>query len=99
MKINISLDEFAPIISSKESGIIIYNQIIGANPQENEVTIDMKNIKSMATYCAKQIFGRLYIELGQNLFSNNIIIKNASDNVKLIIQLGIRFAIESEPRY
>lgn len=53
----------------------------------------------MATYCAKQIFGRLYVELGQNIFSKNIIIKNASDNVRLIIQLGIRFAIESEPRY
>lgn len=99
MKKNILLDEFAPIISSKESGSIIYNRIKDANPQENEITIDMRNIKSMATYCAKQIFGRLYVELGQSTFSKNIIIKNASDNVKLIIQLGIRFAIESEPRF
>lgn len=99
MKKNISLDEFAPIISSKESGSIIYNRIKDANPLENEITIEMRYIKSMATYCAKQIFGRLYVELGQNIFSKNIIIKNASDNVKLIIQLGIRFAIESEPRF
>ena len=99
MKKYISLDEFATIISSKESGSIIYNLIKDSIPQENEVTIDMRSIKSMATYCAKQIFGRLYVELGQNIFSKNIIIKNASDNVRLIIQLGIRFAIESEPRY
>lgn len=99
MKKHISLDEFAPIISSKESGSRIYNLIKDSTPQENEVTIDMRNIKSMATYCAKQIFGRLYVELGQNIFSKNIIIKNASDNVRLIIQLGIRFAIESEPKY
>lgn len=75
MKKYISLDEFAPIISSKESGSTIYNLIKDSMPQENEVTIDMRNIKSMATYCAKQIFGRLYVELGQNIFSKNIIIK------------------------
>ena len=52
---NIALDTFAPIISSKESGIAIYNLIKDANPYKNEITIDMQNIKSMATYCAKQM--------------------------------------------
>ena len=99
MKKNIVLDEFAPIISSKESGTAIYELIKEANPYENEITIDMQNIKSMATYCAKQIFGKLYVELTPKIFNTNIIIKNASDNVKLIIRLGIRFAVDSEPKY
>lgn len=99
MKKEINLDSFAPIISSKESGEKIYNLIKEANPLENEITINMENIRSMATFCAKQIFGRLYVELSPNIFGNNIIIKGASENVRLIIQLGIRFALENEPRY
>ena len=39
MKKNIVLDEFAPIISSKESGTAIYELIKEANPYENEITI------------------------------------------------------------
>ena len=99
MKRNINLEEFAPIISSKEDGKRIYDLIKSENPLENQIIIDMKHIKSMATFCAKQIFGRLYIELTQKVFSKNIIITNASENVKLIIQLGVRFAIEDEPRF
>lgn len=93
MKKDIKLDEFAPIISSKESGTQIYNLIMDADPLNNEVSIDMSSIKSMATYCARQIFGKLYIELTPEIFNKHIIIKNASENVKLIIQLGIRFAL------
>ena len=49
----------------------------------------------MATFCAKQIFGKLYMELNPDVFFSNIKIKNANDDVKLIIRMGIQNAIET----
>jgi hypothetical protein len=48
----------------------------------------------MATFNAKQIFGKLYLELGANEFFEKLEIKNASDDLKLIIRLGIQSAID-----
>ncbi len=92
----IDLKNYSPIISDKHTGAKIYNEIKKNEPSKNKVTIDMSSIKSMATFCAKQIFGRLYIELGSECFFKNIIIKGASDDVQSIIKLGIRFAVENE---
>ena len=88
----IDLRDFAPIISSKEVGDRIYEMIMEKDPKNNEVEINLEGIVSMATFCAKQIFGKLYTSLSPSVFSKNIIIKNASSDVKPIIQLGIRFA-------
>lgn len=92
----IDLKNYSPIISDKNTGEIIYNTIRKNDPSTNKIIVDMSSIKSMATFCAKQIFGRLYIELGSECFFNNIIIKGASDDVKSIIKLGIRFAVENK---
>lgn len=49
----------------------------------------------MATFCAKQIFGKLYIDLTPSVFYNNIKIIRATEDVKLIIRLGIQNAVEN----
>lgn len=92
MKI-ISLKEFSPIISDKQSGDKIYRMIKNFNPDSAVVGVDMGGIKSMATFCAKQIFGRLYLELTPAVFYSNVKIINASEDVKLIIKLGIQSAV------
>ena len=53
----VNLKEFGPIISDRETGFKIYNLIKAKNPHSTIVNIDMDGIKSMATFCAKQIFG------------------------------------------
>ncbi len=52
----------------------------------------------MATFCAKQIFGRLYIVYGPSKFFEYLIIKNASDDLKTIIRIGIESAIEDDSK-
>lgn len=94
MKVHISLQNYAPIISNRRVGEEIYQLIMGRNPKDNEIEIDLDKIKSMATYCARQIFGQLYLDLGPERFSQNIIIRNATEDVQLIIKLGIKYAIE-----
>lgn len=90
----ISLNPYGPIIGSKTIGDEIY-QLIKKELSKNEVVvIEIDGIKSMATFCAKQIFGKLYIELGSQAFFEKINIKGADDDMKTIIQIGIQHALE-----
>ena len=90
----IDLNSYGPIIGSKSVGEEIYVLIKGELGRHDVVTIDIAGIKSMATFCAKQIFGKLYIELGSKLFFEKIIIKGADADLRTIIQIGIQHAIE-----
>lgn len=90
--IEIQLEQYAPVISDEKTGIEIYNLIKNAL-SDDVVIIEMSNVKSMATFCAKQIFGQLYKELGPNTFYSKIKIKNANDDIKVIIRMGIVSAL------
>lgn len=91
----VTLSKYAPVIRDKETGQQIYDIIKQMKPESEVVTIDFQDIVTMATFCAKQIFGRLYMELNPEVFFSNIKIINANDDVKLIIRMGIQNAIES----
>lgn len=93
MRKTIDLHQYSPIISDKKVGEEIFNKIWNLDPKTNQVEIDMNGIMSMTTYCAKQIFGRLYKDLGPSLFESNVILKNATGDVILIIKMGIRNAV------
>lgn len=90
----LSLEKYRPIISDKGIGEEIYNSIKDELEKGNNVTLEMSQIKSMATFCAKQIFGKLYMEIGPESFFERLILKNASDDLKAIIRVGIQNAIE-----
>lgn len=90
----LDLTEYGPIVGDKSVGDEIYNKIKTELEDNAKVVIDLNNIKSMATFCAKQIFGRLYIELGSEMFFDKITLKGADDDLKTIIQIGIQSALE-----
>lgn len=92
---SISFTQYGPVIGDRTIGEQLFRNIINMSPKENLIEIDLKGIESMATYCAKQIFGELYKELGAQKFGENIIIKNATKNVQIIIRLGIQSVIDS----
>ncbi len=87
--ITIQLNEFAPVISDEQTGLSIYSSIKEALSKTDIVIIDMTEVKSMATFCSKQIFGSLYKELGPTSFYSRLQIKNANDDIKVIIRMGI----------
>lgn len=91
----ISLGAFGPVISDKEVGHKIY-QMIKKEVSSDQVELDLMGIQSMATFCAKQVFGNLYLELGSAAFFEKIQIKNANDDVKSIIKIGIQHALSNE---
>ena len=90
--IEIKLNQYAPVISDEQTGKGIYDAV-KENLVHGDVVLDMTGVKSMATYCAKQIFGQLYLELGPESFYSKIQIKNANDDIKVIIRMGIVSAL------
>lgn len=90
------LETFGQIISDDTLGDTIFKKIKAmlASSGGDKLTIDFTNIRSMATYNAKQIFGELYKELGSADFFRRIVLKNASENILYIIRLGIQDSIQ-----
>lgn len=94
----LDLNKYGPIIGSKSIGDEIYEKIRKELSKNDSIEINVSEIKSMATFCAKQIFGKLYLEFGSELFFEKIIIKGADADLKTIIQIGIQHALSEKER-
>jgi len=92
----INLTSYGPIVSSKTVGDEIYKLINLTLTKESKIIVNLEGIKSMATFCAKQIFGKLYIDLGSQQFFDRITLKGADNDLKTIIQIGIQHALEEK---
>ncbi len=90
----ISLNKYAPLITRRELGGEIYTLIRRGLDRNDEVEVSMTHIVSMTTFCAKQIFGRLYVELGREEYRRRIHLVNLSDDVNFIIRIGITNAVK-----
>ena len=85
----ISLKEYAPVINEAVIGDEILKIIRQCDPENNIVHIDMQGIVSMTTFCAKQIFGTLFKDLGEKKYGTNIKPESTTSDIDLIISLGI----------
>lgn len=92
----ISLNDFGPLISDKKIGEDIYQLIKKGLEKDDTLHIDFSEVTSMATFCAKQIFGKLYIELGPNAFFEKIKFQNTNEDLKIIIKMGIQNALDDQ---
>ena len=93
MSTTINLVEYIPSIGEESDGKKILAEIQQALASGDEVLIDFQGIQTLATICAKLIFGTLYRELGKDQFYNRIMIANATRTVRRSIRLGIEFTI------
>lgn len=91
---SIDLKEYGPIISDKAIGEKIYQLIKNEVSNKEIIEIDLNEIVSMATFCAKQIFGRLYVELGAEIFFERVKLLGANQDLQIIIKMGIQSALE-----
>ena len=76
----------------------IYNAL-SLEQKVSNIKKEYDGLKDKSEALARQIFGQLYLDLGPERFSKNIIILNATEDVQLIIKLGIKYAIEYSHRY
>lgn len=89
-----SLEQFAPSISEKLDAERIYKEIVELDPTNNVVVVDFSRMIAMTTMCAKMIFGKLYVNIGQEKFLQNIQFKNIEEAVQLVIKWGIQQAVD-----
>lgn len=90
----VSLKEYGPLLSDKKVGEEILKKIKLHLEKSGVLNIDFTGITSMATFCAKQIFGSLYLELGPEIFFERIKFLKVNEDLKIIIKMGIQNAIE-----
>ncbi|MVM33649.1 DUF4325 domain-containing protein [Spirosoma sp. HMF4905] len=92
----IYLKHYGFVISDSELGQKIFDDIISALDEFNFLTIDFDEIISMATFCSKQIFGKLYLKLSSKVFFERVRIANATNEMRIVVRLGIEKALEDQ---
>lgn len=90
----IVVKKFGSIISDKETGNALLGELKQGLKENDEIIIDLEGVISMATFCSKQIFGSLYLELGAEIFFNKIKFTRGTNDVLAIIKIGIQSALE-----
>ncbi|RIV25121.1 DUF4325 domain-containing protein [Fibrisoma montanum] len=92
----ITLSEYGRVISESELGNQILEDINAMLIDNESIIIDFTDVISMATFCSKQIFGQLYISMTPQDFFKRITIKNASEDMRIIVRLGIEKALDDQ---
>lgn len=92
---SIQLKKFGVAITQKGIADDIYNQIKALSPQTTEIVVDMSGVVAMTTQCANIIFGKLYRELGSDLYFQNIKVENATKAIQFVIDMGLDHAIKT----
>jgi hypothetical protein len=92
----LDLEKYGPIISSQENGDEIFAEITKLLEFNEKIEVDLKPIKTMATFCAKQVFGQLYLNLTPSGFYERIKLLNVNEDLKMIIRLGILSALQND---
>ena len=84
------------MIASFDQSETLYNDIKNELKIHSKIDVDLKDLLGITTSCAKQIFGKTYLDLGSEEFSKRVIISNTNKDFKIIIQEGIISAINTE---
>ena len=89
------MDRFQNIVTRKVNGEEVYNLIKEHISKGEVIIVDFSGIDTMTTYFAKQVFGKLYTELGPEEFDNwrKIDEDKMSPDVDLVLRIGIDGAL------
>lgn len=91
------MNRFKSIVTRKSDGEEIYHEIKSHLDIGDTIIVDFSDIDTMTTYFAKQVFGKLYVEMGADQFSSQVKFdkQHMSDDVELVLRIGITGAIAS----
>lgn len=86
-------------IASARVGEEILIRIRDELGKHDVITVDLIDVITITTYCAKQIFGQLYKDLGVSEALRRMRMINASADVKTAIRLGIDASLSKMDGY
>ncbi len=92
----LELKAYRHIVVENQTYTAIYAAIKKAIEQNRRAKVDFTNVLIISPSFAKQVFGKLYIELGANRFSELIKVTNANDKIDLLIRVQIQNAIDEK---
>jgi hypothetical protein len=92
----LDLGEYGSAIVDKITGANIYARLNEMLLNDTVVIVKLDRTVTMATFCAKQIFGRLYVELGAESFFKRVLLTDASNELRYIITTGIKNALKDQ---
>lgn len=94
----IKLSEYGKTLGPRVLGVKIKNEILSKCENETEIEFDLIDLKSLSTGFCKELFGELYIEMGEEFKSKvKFKIDGAENNERLlkIINRGISSSIQN----
>jgi hypothetical protein len=74
----------------------VYNEIKKALEKNDKIQIDFSHITTITPFFAKQVFGKLYLELGTKQFYNCVALINVTNEIELLIKVEIQNAIDEK---
>ncbi|MFP8487629.1 STAS-like domain-containing protein [Gracilimonas sp. Q87] len=94
----IKLSEYGKTLGPRVLGVKIKNELLGKIENVTEIQFDLTEVKSLSTGFCKELFGELYIEMGED-FKSKVKFKldGAENNERLlkIINRGISSSIQN----
>lgn len=85
----VDLNSFGPTITNETVADQVLRVILEAGIEAEPVMLDVSNLITMTTKCAKHIFGHLYQKLGSDKYYMNVLFKGKSETLGFVIDMGI----------
>lgn len=73
---NIKLSQYGKSLGTREIGKELRNNVLNAVRNGRKVLFDFSDIEIISSAFADELFGKLFMELGENAFKANIRINN-----------------------
>lgn len=89
------MNKYKHLVIRKDDGVEVYNDIKSHLDKGEVVIVDFSDIDTMTTYFAKQVFGKLYTQMGQEEFSRKVKFdkRYVTEDLDLVLSIGIAAAI------
>lgn len=94
--ITIKLNKYGESLGTREIGGKLREEVLSFIKNGHKVIFDFSDINIISSAFADELFGKLYVSIGENVFKDNIKINNFKDEkakelIILMINKGIDF--------
>lgn len=89
------MSKYKHLVIRKVDGAEVYDDIKSHLNEGDVVIVDFNGIDAMTTYFAKQVFGKLYTEMGPEDFMKRVKFdkRYVTEDIDLVLKIGIAGAI------
>ncbi|MFH1440999.1 MAG: STAS-like domain-containing protein [Candidatus Omnitrophota bacterium] len=92
----IHLNKYGSSMGTRELGSSIREEVLSLINQGNNILFDFSGVSVISSAFGDELFGKLYIELGEEIFKNKIKVNNfdneeSKEIILLIINNGINY--------